>query len=105
MISSSSAGCPLGARLPPGCVSGHHATDAIEAAGGMGGGAVLPGRLVRTWAAGPRAATRYRQGRHPARRTSPSASLPRWGSPATRCPAGMSAVPGSAAGARTAGAG
>ena len=34
----------------------------------MGGGAVLHGRPVRTWAAGP-GATRYRQGRHPARRT------------------------------------
>src|SRR5215472_11819895 len=42
-----------GARLPPGCVSGHHATDVIEAACGMGGDAVLPGRPVRTRAAGP----------------------------------------------------
>src|SRR5215471_2659747 len=34
----------LGFRLPPDCVSRHHATDAIDAARGMGGGAVLPGR-------------------------------------------------------------
>src|SRR5215471_13793601 len=46
------AGRP-GGRLPPGCVSGHHATDVIEAAGGMGGDAVLHRRPVRTWAAGP----------------------------------------------------
>src|SRR5215813_8400758 len=52
VISSSGAGWP-GARLPPGCVSGHHAADVIEAAGGMGGGAVLPGGPVRAWAAGP----------------------------------------------------
>src|SRR6516165_3515908 len=45
------AGRP-GARLPPGCVSGHHATDVIEAAGGIGGDAVLPGGPVRIWAAG-----------------------------------------------------
>src|SRR5215468_9759481 len=71
----------------------------------MGRAAVLPGRPVRTWAAGPRAAARYRRGRRPARRTSPSASLPRWGSLAAKCPAGVSAVPGSAAGTTTAGAG
>jgi hypothetical protein len=103
MISSSGAGRP-GARLPPGCVSGHHATDAIDAACGMGGGAVLHGRPAGTWAAGPGPATRYRQGRHQARRTRPPASSLRWSSPATRCPACVSAVPGSAVGTTTAGA-
>src|SRR6516165_6046365 len=71
----------------------------------MGGDAVLDGRPVRTWAAGPRAVARYRRGRRPARRTSPSASLPRWSSLAARCPAGVGAMPGSAAGTTTAGAG
>jgi len=64
----------------------------------MGDDAVLRGRPVRTWAAGPtRVATRYRRGWHLARRTSPSASLLRWSSLATRCPAGVRCrEPGSA---------
>src|SRR5215831_11301641 len=86
-------------------MSGHHATDTIAAACGTGGDVVLHGGPVRTWAAGPRAATRYRRGGHPARRTSPSASLPRWGSLAAWCPAGVSEVPGPAAGVTRAGAG
>src|SRR5215471_91561 len=85
-ISSSGAGWPAWGQAVAGCVSGHHAADAIEAACGMGGDAVLHGRPVRTWAAGPGPVTRYRRGLHPAQRTRPSASLLRWGSPAARCP-------------------
>jgi len=70
----------------------------------MAGDAVLHGRAVRAWAAGPRAATWYRRGWHPGRRTSPPASLLRWSWLAARRPAGVSAVSGSAHSATTTGA-
>src|SRR5262249_59194133 len=69
-------------------MSGHHATDTIAAACGTGGDVVLHGGPVRTWAAGPRAATRYRRGGDPAPRTRPTAAVPRGGAPAAWGPAG-----------------
>jgi len=87
MISSSGAGWLAG--LGPGCrqaawagitqpvwlrpLAGWAATRCCAA------GRRAPGLLARG------AATRYRRGRHPARRTSPPASLLRWSSLTARC--------------------